>query len=530
MVLLRGPDLIYEMVNSRYTELLPGRKLLGKPVLEALPEIKASPFPALLKSVFETGKSITILGGMTPVLNPITGFNEERYFDVNYARIDDGDNKPYGVFAYVAEVTDRILADIELEKNREKLAQTLVQEKIARAEAERINQAKDLFLATLSHELRTPLTSILSWAQLLRMGKLDAEKSQRAFGIIESSAKAQGQLISDLLDVSRAIMGKLPMQIRQIDPAAIVHAAIETIRPLMEEKSIQLKVKLGHILGVASADPIRLKQVIWNLLTNAIKFSEKGSEIEISLEQIELESKQNYQIKVTDSGKGIPSDFLPHIFEKFSQVDSTSTRVHGGLGLGLAIVRNLIELQGGTVQAESLGVGKGATFTVTLPLASHTSVSEAAGATSLSKEPLLKTTVEKDESPNLNGFRVLVTDDEEFAREAFGELLKSWGAEVRTAASVTEALIVFLEFKPHLLMSDIGMPGEDGYSLIRKIRELEKEQGCDIPALALTAYASSGDIDHAHSAGFNAHLAKPVESTDLARAINGLINVLKFKN
>jgi signal transduction histidine kinase/CheY-like chemotaxis protein len=519
MVLLRGPEFIYEMVNSRYTELLPQRELLGKTLLEVSPEVAQSQFPDLLKQVYETGNQKSTLGGMTPIFNPVTELFENRYFDVTYARIDDGDDKPTAIFAYSAEVTARIVADKELERGRQELAQALLREKEARAEAEKGNLAKDLFLATLSHELRTPLTSILSWAQLLRSGKLDIEKSDRAYKIIESSAKAQGQLISDLLDVSRAIMGKLPIEISEIHPASIIQAAIETIRPSAEGKSINFNLIIGQIVGVAFADPIRLQQVIWNLLTNAIKFSEVGSEIEVSLNQVDLKSKPYFQIKVIDTGKGIPHDFLPRIFEKFSQVDSTSTRVHGGLGLGLAIVRNLVELQGGTVEAESLGIGKGSTFTVTLPLSDPTSVSKSAHAAHQVKNCLVSTSIKENEWPLLNGIRILVVDDEDYPREAFCELLKSWGAVVRVAASAAEALIVFSEFKPQILVSDIGMPGEDGYSLIRKIREREVEFGQTIWALALTAYASGEDVDRAISAGFQAHLAKPVDSVDLARVI-----------
>ena len=262
MVLFRGPEFVYEAINSSYLNILPGRDLLGKPLLEALPEIKESSFPILMRQVRDTGKPKSILGGMSPVYNTVTGLTEDRYFDVTCARIEDGDDQPIGIFAYTAEVTDRILANKELEQSREILAQMLIREKEARADADKGNQAKDLFLAVLSHELRTPLTSILSWAQLLRMGKLDAEKSDRAYRIIESSAKSQGQLISDLLDVSRAIMGKLPVDISEVDIIKVVQAAIETVRPLAAEKSIELKVKLGQIAGITLADPFRLQQVI----------------------------------------------------------------------------------------------------------------------------------------------------------------------------------------------------------------------------------------------------------------------------
>jgi two-component system CheB/CheR fusion protein len=407
----------------------------------------------------------------------------------------------------------------ERKRIESKLAEIVLREQEGRAEAEKGNRDKDLFLATLSHELRTPLTAILTWSQMLSMGKMDSEKSKRAVGIIEKSAKLQQQLISDLLDVSRAITGKLPLELQETDPTSAIQDALDAIRPLAEEKSIQLKTAFDPITSVVSADPIRLQQIFWNLLTNAIKFSEKGSAIEIRLETTKVESKDCIRFKVIDMGKGIPGHFLSHIFDRFSQADSTSTRVHGGLGLGLAIVRNLVDLHGGTVQAESDGLGKGATFTVTLPLApSH---QETQNISSKRREPLRQLGNGEDH-PKLNGIRVLIVDDEDYARDAFAELLSSFGAETKSAASAREAFAIFSEFKPHVLMSDIAMPGEDGYSLMGKIRALGPKQGGEVPSLALTAYASGEDVERAYSAGFQLHLAKPVESIDLARAISDL--------
>jgi two-component system CheB/CheR fusion protein len=465
--------------------------------------------------------------GLLAALNEsLTSKIESKKFEVNFESPNLGSRKlqiSAKKIQWIGSESEAILValeDITERKQIEKeLGQLLIREREARAEAEKGNRAKDLFLATLSHELRTPLTAILSWAQMLRMGKMDSEKSKRGVEIIEKSAKLQQQLISDLLDVSRAIMGKLPLDLQDIDPTSAINYALDAIRPLAEERSIQLKTALAPVTGVVSADKVRLQQIFWNLLTNAIKFSEKGSAIEIRLEAINVESKDCIRIKIVDMGKGIPLDFLPSIFDRFSQVDSTSTRLHGGLGLGLAIVRNLAELHGGTVQAESEGLGKGATFTVTLPLAPPHQ--ETQNMPTKRREPLRQTGNGEDH-PKLTGLRVLIVDDEDYAREAFTELLSSFGAETKAAASAREALAVFSEFKPHVLMSDIAMPGEDGYSLMRKIRALGPTRGGEVPSLALTAYAGGEDVQRAYSAGFQAHLAKPVESIDLARMITNL--------
>jgi two-component system CheB/CheR fusion protein len=465
--------------------------------------------------------------GLLAALNEtLTSKDESKKFEVDYESPTIGVRKVQisaKKIQWIGSESEAILVALEDITERKRieteLGQLLIREREARSDAEKGNQAKDLFLATLSHELRAPLTSILSWAQLLNMGKLDAEKSKEATKIIERSAKAQSQLISDLLDISRIIMGKLPMEVREVDLAAVIEAAHETVRSLAEQKSIQIKIELDPKAQKASADPIRLQQVFWNLLTNAIKFSEKGNEIEVRVARVKVDSKECAQIKVIDSGKGIPRDFLPHIFERFSQADNTCTRTHGGLGLGLAIVRNLVELQGGIVQADSPGEGKGSTFTVTLPLTISTLQLETHGSPVKRRDPLLRSSGENRDDPNLEGRRVLIVDDEESTRDAFAVLLKSFGADARAASSAAEALVIFREFKPHVLVSDIGMPGEDGYSLIRKIRALGSKAGGDVPALALTAYASGADVERAHSAGFHEHLAKPVESNDLGRIV-----------
>jgi two-component system CheB/CheR fusion protein len=412
------------------------------------------------------------------------------------------------------KIDGAVLAFVDIDN----LKQTLNQGKEARSEAEKANRAKDLFLATLSHELRTPLTAILSWAQILGSGKLDAEKSKKAAEVIEESGKIQAKLIDDLLDVSRIIVGKLSLEIHEVDPTSIVLSAIEAVSSKAKAKSIQIETFFMPQVGIVMADPVRLQQVFWNLLTNAIKFSAPESKISIRVERITDKDgeKAKAMIQVSDSGKGIDPEFLPQIFDRFSQEDSSSSRVHGGLGLGLAIVRNLVELHGGTIQAESPGNKLGATFTVILPIKA---------AQSLLKPPTVQTNPLKNPitgggaSVKLDGIHVLVVDDEANTREAFEELLRSFGAEVRTAGSAKEGFNKFLQFKPDVLVSDIAMPEEDGYSLILKIRALDKSSGGSIPALAMTAYAGQDDIKRALSAGFQAHLAKPVDGQHLAKTI-----------
>jgi two-component system CheB/CheR fusion protein len=400
---------------------------------------------------------------------------------------------------------------------------SLKEVKTARGEAENANRAKDLFLATLSHELRTPLTAILSWAQMIRSGKLDAERIKRGAEIIEESGVTQAQLINDLLDVSRIVAGKLSLETHEVDPNTIVLAAIEAVKPTAEAKSIQIETRFAPRIGSVMADPVRLRQVFWNLLTNAVKFSAPESKVTVKVERINHKDgeKAKAMIQVLDSGKGIDPQFLPQIFDRFSQEDSSSIRIHGGLGLGLAIVRNLVELHGGTIQAESPGNELGATFTVVLPIKSDQALYD---PKALHADPL-KSSITVGSAPiKLDGLRVLIVDDEVNTREAFSTLLHSYGAQIRTAGSTDTALQALVEFKPHVLVSDIAMPGEDGYSLIQKIRALSPEQGRNTPSLAVTAFAGADDIKRAKSAGFQAHLSKPVDGEILVKTIAKLAN------
>ena len=386
----------------------------------------------------------------------------------------------------------------------------------SKADAEKANRAKDLFLATLSHELRTPLTAILSWSEMIESGKLDAEKIKRAGTIIRDCGKAQAALIDDLLDVSRIIVGKLVLEMREVHPELIISKAIESVLSTANKKFIKIETYFDPQAGTVMADPARLQQVFSNLLTNAIKFSSPHSKVVVRLEKAKDHEgeKAKTMIKVIDSGKGISAEFLPHIFDSFSQEDSSSIRVHGGLGLGLAIMRSLVELHGGSVQAESPGEKLGATFTVILPRKSDFKSSG-----QMSHEEEAETQQIEISQVRLDGLKVLVVEDEDSTREVFMEMLTSFGAVVATTASAKEALEVFQKLKPDIIVSDISMPGEDGYSLIRKIRLLGSAQGGNIPAVAVTAHAGSEDVQRALSAGFQSHVAKPVNSIHLANVI-----------
>jgi PAS domain S-box-containing protein len=387
--------------------------------------------------------------------------------------------------------------------------------KQAREAAETANRVKDEFLATVSHELRTPLNAIMGWTHLLTRGKLDEETSARGLETIARNASAQNQLISDLLDISRIISGQLRFESGVVDLTSVIEAAAETVRPAADSKGIVLQLKLDRGAGLVSGDAMRLQQIVWNLLSNAIKFTPKEGQVTVRL----YRENSSVVLSVSDSGEGISADFLPYIFDRFRQAESTSKRQHAGLGLGLAIVRHLVEAHGGTISALSKGVGCGATFTVTFPLL-------AVRRNTIDADPAFfpAGSVTFVSSSILNGLRVLVIDDEEDARELLTLALTQCGAEVRTASTVRAALQILSQWKPHALVSDIGMPGEDGYDLIRAVRALESEKGGSIPALALTGYASAEDAARTRVAGYQTHMAKPVAPSELVMAVASLVN------
>lgn len=384
-------------------------------------------------------------------------------------------------------------------------------------EAQEANRAKDEFLATVSHELRTPLNAMLGWARMLRAGKLDVSTSARALETIERNAKIQAQLIEDILDVSRIITGKLRIELNPIQITSVIEAALDVVRPVAEAKSVELTSDYDPGVGVIFGDASRLQQVFWNLLANAIKFTPKNGRVDLRLRQLD----SHVQITISDTGKGISPDFLPYVFERFRQADGSITRSHGGLGLGLAIVRHLVEIHGGTVEAESDGEGHGATFRVTLPV----------GNSSLEFDPersnqqiFSKTDAPFDSgtAPRLDGIRVLVVDDEADTLDMIVTLIEERGAIVKGVASAAAALEELERSVPDVLVSDIGLPGEDGYALIRKVRLLEAERGGHVPAVALTAYAGEEISARARLAGFQMHVAKPVEPSELIAIIAGL--------
>ncbi len=418
----------------------------------------------------------------------------------------DPDSNPIRLMGIVTDITDRKQAESERE-------QLLKREQEARAEAEAANRMKDEFLATLSHELRTPLNAMLGWTQLLRTRKFNEATTARALETIDRNTKSLQQLIEDVLDVSRIITGKLRLNICPVEIVPIIEAAIETVQPAAEAKNIQIDLGLDASVGAILADANRLQQVFWNLLSNAVKFTPKGGRVEVRLDRI----NSRIQVRVSDTGQGIAPEFLPYVFDRFRQADSSSTRSHGGLGLGLAIVRHLVELHGGTVRAESQGEGKGATFIVDLPI-------RAVRIQASEPEQLQPKVTSEPQSCalSLERLRVLVVDDEADARELLTTILTQYGAEVTAVATAGEALEAIKKSQLDVLVSDIGMPGEDGYSLIRKIRAIDPNQGGKIPAVALTAYAGVQDQRQTLSAGFQVHLPKPVNPSQLATVLGNL--------
>jgi PAS domain S-box-containing protein len=416
---------------------------------------------------------------------------------------------PHGnVSMWVASHTD---ID-SIKRGDEEKKQLLENERLARAEAERASQLKDEFLATLSHELRTPLNAILGWSQLVLQGTMSPENVQRALETIERNARAQNKLIADLLEMSSIISGKVRLDMQRLDLSTVVEAAVESIAPAAQAKGISLRKSIGSGVGPVSGDNNRLQQIIWNLLSNAVKFTPRNGNVDIIVERVE----SHLQLTVKDTGPGIRPDFLPYVFDRFRQGDSSLTRHHGGLGLGLSIVKQLAGLHGGTVHAESAGEGKGASFIVSLPLAPVIDAkSHLRGAVSGSLPPHM-------EQITLPGVKILVIDDEEDSRGLIHEVLTRYEAEVLCAASAAEALEILKSQTPDVIVSDIGMPEKDGYQLIREVRNLGAARGGNIPAIALTAFARPEDRMKAMIAGYQTHLPKPVEAHELIATIRTL--------
>ncbi|HUS09914.1 MAG TPA: ATP-binding protein, partial [Pyrinomonadaceae bacterium] len=407
------------------------------------------------------------------------------------------------------EITERKQAE-------EERAKLLVREQAARAEAEQANRTKDEFLATLSHELRTPLSAILGWSHLVRTGKLDEPQMSRAFETIERNARSQSQLIDDLLDVSRIITGKLQIEPRAVDLCGVIDAAIEAVRPAFKAKKIKVETALQAAGCFVPGDPNRLQQIFWNLMSNAVKFTPEGGTVHVEADRVDSQVR----VSVSDSGIGITPEFLPYIFDRFRQADGSTTRVHGGLGLGLSIVKHLVQLHGGAVEVQSEGKDRGTTFTVSLPLVSAMSAEKSENVVTVQTGG---NGLPASFSTLLDGLRILVVDDEADSRDLVTAIVTRCGGHVKCCESAAEALKTFRAWKPHLLVSDIGMPVEDGYALIAKIRKLRLKLAKEIPAIALTAYATDDDRERSLAAGFQVHIAKPIEPEALVLSIAGAV-------
>jgi PAS domain S-box-containing protein len=387
-------------------------------------------------------------------------------------------------------------------------------------QAEESSRLKEEFLATISHELRTPLSAVLGWTRMLRLGQLSEADRAKALDTIERNARAQAQLIDDLLDVSRIVTGKLRMDVRPSDPTSFIDAAVEAVRPAADAKGVHVQKVMDTGAVAIPGDPVRLQQVVWNLLSNAIKFTPRGGRVQIRSERV----NSHLEIVVSDTGQGIAPDFLPHVFDRFRQADQKTSRQHGGMGLGLAIVRHLVELHGGSVRAASDGVGQGATFTVMLPITPVYQVDASGSRVHPAARDLLPA---PDGNDRLDGLKVLVVDDEPDTRELLKQGLEYCGASVRLAGSAAEALAKLDNELPDILISDIGMPGTDGYDLIRQVRNLANEKTRKIAAIALTAYTRVEDRLQALRAGYDMHVPKPVELTELVAVA---VSVTRRKN
>lgn len=494
--ILAGPEHVFEVANPAYRRLIGiSRDPIGKSVREALPDIAGQGFYELLDKVYSTGEAY--VGKRVPVvLQTEPGIPaREAILDFVYQPILDATGRVAGIFVQGNDMTAQARAEAE----RERLLE----------EAERANRLKDDFLATVSHELRTPLTAIMGWLDLYQASDKTKERADRALETIGRNARSLRQLVDDILDVSRIMSGKMEISVGAVQVDVTVDAAIEAVRPAAIAKNIRIQQTLDS-KALITGDAQRIQQVVWNLLSNALKFTPKGGRVQIVVERRD----SAVAIIVADNGQGIPAEFLPHVFDRFRQADSGNTRTHGGLGLGLAIVKQLVELHGGTVTAESEGLGKGAVFTVLLPVALSR---QSPIPTEAAAQPVVEC------PPELVGLRVLVVEDEDDTRELLAAILGGFGLDVHTAPSVAAATETFRSMQPELVISDIGMPEEDGFSFIRWLRALPEKEGGRVPAIALTAFARTEDRTAVLRAGFRAHIPKPLDINELLAVIASLV-------
>jgi signal transduction histidine kinase/DNA-binding response OmpR family regulator len=491
IAVLTGPELHFEVANAAYAQMVDRSELLGKSLEDAFPELHGNDIVKVLHAVHRTGQPYRASELKVPLVR--RGSLRDGFFDVVVQPLLGAAAVSSGVVVVAVDVTEQVLARRKVEA--------------LRAAAEDASRAKDEFLSTLSHELRTPLNAIIGWSALLRKGDMTPERTERALETVERNAIVQARLIEDMLDLSRIEQGKLVLSVGPLELVRVVEAAIDAVRPAADAKGVRLQPVLdSHATIVGDAD--RLQQVVWNLLSNAIKFTSKGGRVLVSLRR----EHSHVEVSVADTGEGIDAEFLPFVFDRFRQADPSFTRRAGGLGLGLAIVRSLVELHGGTVTAQSQGKGSGATFVVRLPMAPLRSDAPARREPGTDGMPQAKLF---ECPPELGGLDILVVDDEPETRELLAYLLEQCDVRVSTAASAREALSLLSERRFDVLLSDIGMPETDGYALIREVRALPASQNGAIPALALTAYARSEDRTRVLKAGFHNHLAKPIEPGEL---------------
>ncbi len=511
MVAVEGTTHVVRHLNAAFARLVGKERteLLGRRFAEAVPEGEKNKCLSLLDRVYRTGTPEILVEQEHAHTPPV-------YWSYSVWAILGADGCPVGVIIQVTDATEMALFRRQVVAMNEQLLLSATRQHELTETAERANHLKDEFLATLSHELRTPLTAIVGWSEMLGNPKLDPVTSLRAIEVIRRNARMQVKMIDDLLDVSRIITGKLRLMAQPVDLGAIIIAAVDGLRPAAEAREIRIQLQLDAPAGQATGDPDRLQQVAWNLLSNAIKFTPKGGRVLVSLARVE----SHLELTVSDTGQGITPEFLPHVFDRFRQADATTTRAFGGLGLGLAIVRQLVESHGGTVRVASEGEGLGSTFTASLPLAAmRSAVSDTGGALERSefKLPELKC------PPELDGLRVLVVDDEADTCELLQVILEGCGAQVKTASSAAAALEAVAEEVFDVLISDIGMPDEDGYSLIAKVRALGKERGGKVPAAAaLTAYVGEEDRIRVLQSGFQIHVPKPISPSELIAVVANL--------
>lgn len=499
LALLEGSEHRFVLVNAPYRALV-SRDVLNRSLSEVFSDDESAHYRPFLDRVYQSGEAVRLHEAPFRTLD-VDGVLKERFIDVGYHPYLDAEGTVRGVLAIIHDVTDKVAAR--------------TRESELRHSAEAANLAKDEFLAIVSHELRNPLNAILGWARLL-VGNSDPARTEKGLAVIERNAKAQAKLIEGILDMSRIVSGKVVLELRRVRLASVIQNAAESVRPAAAAKDIQLILDLDRAHLDFIADEHRLQQVVWNLLSNAVKFTGPGGHVRIRAGQLHSQ----VSIRVEDTGAGITADLLPHVFDRFRQGDASTTKRHGGLGLGLAIVRHLVELHGGTVKAQSDGVGRGASFEILLPIRAVEPRVPASTAAPLD-DP--NDRLPDTEAELLTGVRVLVVDDEDDARDLVATVLEQSGAIVSTAASAAEAIATLASTSVAAIISDIGMPLVDGYSLVQHLRSAAPDPMKNIPAIALTAYARAEDRKRAMQAGFQEHVPKPVDPEALVALVAALV-------